>query len=110
MTPVTLPATVHPDDPEYTRERYSVTQAAAYLNRSTDLVYAEASAKRLGHRRDGTRRLFFSQWDLDLWRAARRCEQKGAPADSQLIGRVTRPRQAAQDLRLPAVRRFGVTR
>ncbi len=73
---VELPPTLAPSDPDYTRERYDVKQAAAYLVVTPTTVYIEANAHALGHRKDGNRRRVFSQADLDAWRAARRVESE----------------------------------
>lgn len=74
---ISLPVSLPASDPDYTRERYSVGQAAAYLCASTKLVYTLAASGRLAHRRDGrgrTNRLLFSQADLDGYRATSRIE------------------------------------
>lgn len=109
MRRVLLPPSVHPSHPDYTRERYSPAQAALYLNVCTDIVYREAQAGRLSHRRDQAKRrgvvqirrtsgrLHFSQSDLDQWREARR---HGASTAIQTSSR------AADAIELPAVLRF----
>lgn len=90
-----LPPSLAPEHPDYRRERYSVAQAALYLIVHVSRVYADAAAGRLGHRRDGNRRLRFSQADLDEWRTARRVEVR--PQAHQ----VTAPRAPAP--RVPTV-------
>lgn len=106
----TLPVSLHPTDADYQRERYSVAQAALYLGVSTDVVYAEAAAKRLAHRRSAPKRprtaprvrktsgrLHFAQADLDAWRRARRVEVVTLQAVPSKHEGIT----------LPAVRRFA---
>lgn len=74
MKTVAIPTSVDQAHPDYGRERYSVDEAAAYLLVHVTRIYRDAAAGRLAHRRDGVRRLRFSQADLDAWRAARRRE------------------------------------
>lgn len=69
---VVLPPSLSPEHPDYTRERYSVPQAAAYLLVSPSRIYADTSAGQLAHRKDGNRRLRFSQADLDAVQASSR--------------------------------------
>lgn len=85
------PTSLTPDHPDYTREVYSVKQAAAYLRVSVDRVYEEAAARRLAHRRH-RRTILFSQADLDAWRQAGRVDVAGAPASVA----TPRPRATAQ--------------
>ena len=79
---VALPSPVTPAHPDYEREVYSVAQAAAYLCVHVSRIYADAAARRIGCRRDGRRRLRFSQGDLDRWRQARRVEPRDAVTSS----------------------------
>ena len=72
----TVPEPVSEGHPLYRDERYTPPQAAAYLHICVDRVYRYAAGGQLGHRRDGRRRLRFSQADLDVWRAAHRVEAR----------------------------------
>ena len=106
MTPVALPPSLPVDHPDYTRERFSVAEAAAYLLVHVTRIYADAAKGELGYRRDGNRRLRFSQADLDAWRQARRVEARTTPA--RMVTRSSRPVAApAAVLPLPAKRRFS---
>jgi excisionase family DNA binding protein len=105
MTPATMPIVLHTTDPAYTLERYSVPQAAAYLLVSVSRVYADASAGRLAHRKDGNRRLHFSQADLDAWRAPRRVEVRDRPR--LIAAKSAPPAGRLQDLPLPKTLRFN---
>jgi hypothetical protein len=108
--PVVLPASVHPDHPDYTLERYDVRQAAVYLGRAVPFIYGEVAGRRIAYRRDNpenshatkrrtTARIRFSQKDLDAWRDARRVEVKPKP---KMVGM---PGGLAADM--PKVRRFS---
>lgn len=105
MTRAELPPTLPADHPDYVRERFTVKQAALYLDIKAWHVYAEMAAGRLGYRRDTPRRLRLSQADLDAWRASKRVDVLREPV------RVPRHRAAAiralKPLELPAVRRFS---
>ena len=100
----TMPASVTPEHPDYTREVFSVDQAALYLCVDRTRVYADVAAGKLGCRKDGARRYRFSQADLDAWRLAHRIEPRAAKA-IRLLSPV-RSVGERQPLRLPAKRRF----
>lgn len=105
MTTIAMPLVLHADDPAYALERYSVPQAAAYLLVSPSRIYADVSAGRLAHRKDGNRRLRFSQADLDAWRAARRVEVRDRP---RLAAAKASPLASRlRDLPLPKTLRFN---
>jgi excisionase family DNA binding protein len=76
MRPVELPPSVAPSDPDYTRERYSVAQAAVYLGLSAHGVYRLVADRQLGCLRVGESRgrIRISQADLDHYRRTRRQE------------------------------------
>jgi excisionase family DNA binding protein len=100
---LTLPVSVPPGHPDYTRETYSLAQAAAYLCVSATWVYREVAAGQLAHRRHGSgrnARITFSQADLDAWRQSRRVERRAATA----LG--TSASARLQPLPIPARRRF----
>lgn len=101
-----LPQVLDPAHPAYGLETYSVRTAAAYLVCHPAQIYARAAKGELGYRRDGNRRLRFSQADLDAWRQARRVEARTTSA--RMVTRSSRPVAApAAVLPLPAKRRFS---
>ncbi len=107
MSTAALPPILEPTDPGYTREVYDVKQAAAYLVVHVSRIYADIAKGELAHRKDGNRRLRFSQADLDAWRLARRVEVRGA-VSRETRPPVPRPRLLpSADLPLPKVRRFS---
>ena len=98
MSELTMPPVLLPTDPSYTLEVYDVRQAAAFLCVHRSRIYADIAAGLLAHRRDGHRRIRFSQADLDQWRQAKRVEAK--PARLTLVANDRRA------IRMPKVRRF----
>lgn len=101
---VALPPTLAPSDPNYRRERYSVDQAAVYLEVNRSRIYSLCALGVLAHRVDGGRKRF-SQADLDAWRDACRIEvARPAPARPRLA-----TADGAQVVMLPAIkhRRFS---
>lgn len=101
--PTSMPATLTTSDPDYGRERFTVAQAAVYLDIHPSHVYSEAAAGNLSHRRDTTHRLRFSQQDLDEWRAARRVPARPHRRESFPLEAVP----STKRLPLPSVRRFS---
>lgn len=102
---MTLPPTLRPTDPDYARERYGLSQAAAYLDIGADQLYREVARGRIGFRRNGEKgRIHFSQQDLDEWRQAHRSAARG-PARARLP--VPPPATPLKPLQLPKVRRFS---
>jgi excisionase family DNA binding protein len=99
---VTLPPAVTPNDPEYTRERYSTSQASVYLGVSREFLYRQVEQHRIGHLREG-RMVRLSQADLDAWRQSRRVEVSAgetaakvkAPRHDETSRRVARARELA---------------
>lgn len=83
---VVLPELVSESDRRYTLERFSVKEAAGYLSIDQAKVYRLVAAKAIGCRRDGPRRVLFSQADLDAWREARRETPKAAAPALQAVG------------------------
>lgn len=103
--PDALPETLLPSDPNYGRERYTVTTAALYLSVGRDTVYREAAAGRLGYRRTTPAgELRFSQAHLDLWREARTSPARDAA--SRKVRAFPDPAPTARPLPVPRERRF----
>lgn len=107
-----LPPSLHSDHPDYTRERYTVLQAAQYLQRQRSRIYLAVARGEISYRQDGEVRgtIRFSQADLDAWRQARRHEitqgQRAAlPAATR--GRVRISDDDGLDRFMPKVRRFS---
>lgn len=117
MKTVTLPPSLLSSDPDYTRERYDVDQAALYLGRSADFVYRLVEKNEIGYRRDRSKkrsearvrrtsgRLSFSQADLDAYRARCRSEaiSNVKPAATSMAVNGSSP---AAVLPMPAERRL----
>lgn len=105
LVAIALPPSLPASHPDYTRERYSVDQAAAYLEVHRSRIYTLAAQRAIGHRVDGGRKRF-SQADLDAWRAAHRRE--AAPAFDARRPRVVTA-DGVQAIALPAIvrRRFS---
>lgn len=101
---LSMPASVHPDHPDYDRERYDVYQAAAYLMRSHDTIRRAIHAKQIGYRRDGGQRYAFSQRHLDAWRMAGRVEPMTHPVRRRAAA--VPAEQSLTPIHPPAVRRF----
>jgi Helix-turn-helix domain len=113
--PVELPPTLHPDHPDYGRERYTVRQAAAYLDVSRATVWREASARRIAHRRLPARgagapaqgcQMRFAQRDLDAYRQMTRVEVRRPPKPPMKRRAAAGTAQPLSDLKLPEKRRF----
>jgi len=100
-----MPSAMAPSDPDYTRELYSVEQAAVYVGVGTWKVYAAVASGELAHRRLG--RIRFSQADLDAWRAANRVEAKSFARLLQISSASVDRREQLQPIPRPVVRRFS---
>lgn len=98
MTPVVVPTTLHSSDPNYTRERYSVAQAAVYLDVPVGAVYEAVGKRQIAHRRLGRGRIRFSQADLDAWRRANRIEVHTREVDRVALKRRRESVEALADL------------
>lgn len=100
------PELLRKDDPAYTLERYTPSQAALYLGMSRASVYRELAEERLAHRRNGTRgTVLMSQADLDEWREAHRKPARMSPAELRTV--VRREARPVSALPLPRKRMFG---
>ncbi len=89
MTPrtITLPESVHANHPDYTRARYGVSQAAAYLDLSRSVLYGLTKAGKLAveERPNGFR---YSQAALDAY--AKTCRRAVVPAPLRAVGGTSR--------------------
>ena len=107
---ITLPPSLTPEHPDYTRERYSLDQAAEYLQTSRAALYSLVAKNAIGHAIGTRRRKLFAQSDLDQFRASRRRGPAVSAISPDHAGaggarRVTRA--DATVLQLPKVRRFS---
>lgn len=108
MRAVTLPPTLRPSDPDYSRERYGPAEAALYLAISKDALYDAVHARAIGHRRLRPGRggkIFFSQADLDAWRASQRIEAEGPATGRAHVAKTSRGVDLQQ--LMPRQRAFG---
>lgn len=107
---LTLPRTLTPDDPDYTRERYTLAQAADYLQTSRAALYGLVAKNAIGHAIGTRRRKLFAQSDLDQFRASRRrgpVAQAISPVHVGAASARRAQRADANTLQLPKVRRFS---
>lgn len=84
-----FPPSLDPTDPDYTRERYTTSQAAAYLQMARCLMTGIVARGEISYRRVSSRKYLFSQADLDQFRAGQREEARPVS--------MRRPRPAARE-------------
>jgi excisionase family DNA binding protein len=104
----TMPATLTPDDPNYTRARYDVRQAAAYLELSVPTLYRRLGERAIGHVKYGrghNARIHFSQSDLDAFVARHRVPAR--VGDQVQLHRPSSARARRRVIGVPTERMFA---
>lgn len=107
---IELPELVTNDDLRYTRERYTLDQAAEYLMISRSSLYGLVAAGKIAHAIGSRGRKLFSQADLDEFRESRRRGSVAAvPATNSPIhvGPHRKPTTQRPTLVLPKLRNFS---